>query len=237
MRNVDRDVLREAIQLADLQDLFTPTFETDVRDLLAGANERFRVLETLAFGRIIIKLVRLVAVLMRLIPSPWTIAVLIGLAAIEQLLESDDLEGAIEALNKLWDEMGGSTLLNAIAGALAVLKENGQQIVDMTDQVLRPGLTNLADTGDRIYNQYYTEGVFVRVESLVQTLPQVLDGAQADDWRVVHEYLLYVAREVQGLSNLASNLRAIMLPEIERIPLLIEKINEAIEHPLATSKV
>lgn len=130
MRNVDRDVLREAVVLADIKDLF-PAEESDAQrefreraiSLLEATAERQALLEGLAFGSIIVRLFRSVIFLLRLLPAVrFVVMALLVFEVLSRVIESKEAPSVAD-LERWAEQSGLKGLVDDISGQIALRAE------------------------------------------------------------------------------------------------------------------
>lgn len=201
MRNVDRDVLREAVSLADIQDLFTPTFQVDIYARLDQLAERNRALEALAFGTVIMKLVRALMFFMKLLPHARIVMILLGVFMVaDRAIQSSSVPSK-EEIGEIVDGLGLSEVMEDIR------KEIVEQI--------SPWVEQLEDFGANL-SQVVLDQDF-HVENMTGLVQQLKDIANTSgqtgffDWDKYWSTLGAMESNFQEMGNQMSNTRILLL--------------------------
>jgi len=170
MRNVDRDVLREAVDLAGIWDLFTPTFQVDLFAKLEELGERNKVLEALAFGTVIVRMFRLAIFFIRLLPSTRTMLIATALlVAVDRALAHEKIP-TVQDLRQFANEAGITDVTKgifddireALAPFVVSLRQAeqivGQSLIEITVETekIRNALIQMEV---RIKNGFWNSGV------------------------------------------------------------------------------
>lgn len=217
LRNVDRDVLRVAIELADLQDVFTPSFEKDVRVLLEETAERQRLLEALAFGTVILKIFRTVIFLVKLLPQTRLLIIVLAIfVAIDRFSKQATLPTADQLL-AVANETGLSDLAariqESITERFTPLRGEMEELFNNSRQVLTEALFDAEVVAREITD----------IRSFMDNFTS-LDQATINSLR---SRMLAVANQMEGLGNLLSNIITFFVEG--SLGGILDKLDELIE--------
>lgn len=201
MRNVDRDILRAAVKIADMQDVFTPDFEKDVRVLLEETAERQSLLEALAFGTVVLKIFRVVIFMVRLLPQTRLLIIVLAIfVAIDRFTKETGLPTA-EDLLAVAEETGltdlASQIRDAIEERFRPLRANMETLFNQSRQVLTDGLFDIEALERQI------DQAFSRVVGVV-----VVEG---ENKVRLQSTLLAMQRQAAGVGNLVSNVTTLFI--------------------------
>lgn len=208
MRNVDRDVLRQAVQEANIQDLFTPDWEVFAREQFAQLGKRQALLESLAFGTILLKIVRTIMLFLRFLPQARIIIILLAVfTLVDRYATRSELPTAKE-IGEFADETGLSSVLRTLQ--------------DEIREKLEPLLNGLVFARDLIHDvvgQLHF-GVLEARAAMNTAIDQLNSGQE----QFAKQTLIVVEDKLRALDNLKANFDNLAEPSLNNI---LSSIREA----------